>query len=194
MTDDEILSSIRLNGFRQCEKAMEYLYKSFYQMVESHIIKNNGLKEDAKDIFQETLMVLYKKAKSDDFVLTSKISTFIFSIAKNLWLKELGQKKKLKIIDEENFKDEGEIENIETHLIYTEEQILIGKLLNDSTDICKKILQYVFYDKLKMEKIAKLLGLASAQESRNRKLKCMKKIRAVVLGNDFYKKTLENLG
>jgi DNA-directed RNA polymerase specialized sigma24 family protein len=44
-------------------KAIESIYKDNYNMVQALVIKNNGTSEDAKDIFQEAMIVLFEKAK-----------------------------------------------------------------------------------------------------------------------------------
>ena len=72
-------------------KAIETIYKDNFNMVQTFIINNNGNYDDARDIFQEAMIALYEKAKSDSFVLTSKISTYVYSICRRLWLKRLQQ-------------------------------------------------------------------------------------------------------
>lgn len=46
------------------KKAVETIYKDNYTMVQSLIINNNGSADDAKDVFQEAMIVLYEKARS----------------------------------------------------------------------------------------------------------------------------------
>ena len=72
-------------------KAAETIYKDNFNMVLSFIINNNGSYDEARDIFQEAMITLYQKAKSDSFVLTSQIKTYIYSVCRRLWLKRLQQ-------------------------------------------------------------------------------------------------------
>src|ERR1700750_849043 len=60
-------------------------------MVLQLIINNNGNEDDAKDIYQEAIIILYNKVKAGDFELSSKLKTFIYSVCRRLWLKRLGQ-------------------------------------------------------------------------------------------------------
>jgi len=60
-------------------------------MVKSLIINNNGSSDDAADIFQETMIVLFEKAKSGEFELHCQLKTFIYSVSRRLWLKKLQQ-------------------------------------------------------------------------------------------------------
>src|SRR5690606_8637344 len=77
------------------EKALEFLYKKYYRMMTKLVITNSGTEEEARDIYQEALIVFWQKATSGNLVLTSKISTYIYSICQNLWRKELDRKKRL---------------------------------------------------------------------------------------------------
>ena len=89
MKDDQIIEQLKLGN----HTVFKHLY-NHYGIVENYILKNSGNKEDAKDIFQNALIIFYKKAISSEFELTSKISTYIFAIAQNLWLKKLRDNKK----------------------------------------------------------------------------------------------------
>src|SRR6516225_9821011 len=64
-------------------------------MVQSLILNNNGNREDAKDIFQEAIIVLYEKSKSDSFQLSCLIKTYVYSVSRRLWLKRLMQMQRL---------------------------------------------------------------------------------------------------
>ena len=65
------------------------LYESNLSMVSNHILKNNGSRDEAKDILHDSLIVLWNNIRKPDFKLTSKPSTYIMAVSKNLWLKKL---------------------------------------------------------------------------------------------------------
>jgi DNA-directed RNA polymerase specialized sigma24 family protein len=69
--------------------AIESVYKENYALIQYFVINNNGTEDDARDIFQEAMMVFYEKAKSPDFELTCQIKTYLYSVARRLWLKKL---------------------------------------------------------------------------------------------------------
>src|ERR1700752_4377077 len=77
------------------EKALEFLYQKYYRMMTKLVITNSGTEEEARDVYQDALIVFWQKATSGNLVLTSKISTYIYSICQNLWRKELDRKKRL---------------------------------------------------------------------------------------------------
>jgi DNA-directed RNA polymerase specialized sigma24 family protein len=61
-------------------------------MMTKMVMSNSGTEQEAKDIYQEALVVFWQKSTSKKLVLTSKISTYIYSICQNLWRKELDRK------------------------------------------------------------------------------------------------------
>ncbi len=54
----------------QLQKGITISYKDVYSQnytsVERFIINNSGTSEDAKDIFQEAMIILYEKLQRDD--------------------------------------------------------------------------------------------------------------------------------
>ncbi|MGZ3814098.1 MAG: RNA polymerase sigma factor, partial [Mucilaginibacter sp.] len=86
-TDSEIVFGILNNS----ESAIKRLYVAYFPMVLQLIINNSGTADDAKDIYQEAIIVLYNKIKKGDFELNSKLKTFIYSVCRRLWLKRLSQ-------------------------------------------------------------------------------------------------------
>src|SRR5918995_3509396 len=91
MNEKEIFERIQKGD----EKALEFLYKKYYRMMTKMVITNSGTEEEARDIYQDALIVFWQKATSGKLVMTSKISTYIYSICQNLWRKELDRKKRL---------------------------------------------------------------------------------------------------
>ena len=76
MLDQDIIELIRTN---KSEKALRSLYKHF-PMMQKIIRHNGGNTQDAEDVFQEALIILVRGIKENDFTLTAKLSTYLFSI------------------------------------------------------------------------------------------------------------------
>ena len=69
--------------------AIEQLYRTSYTPVENLVRFNNGTREDAKDLFQECMIILIQKLRAPDFSIAVKPSTFLYGIAKNQWRNRL---------------------------------------------------------------------------------------------------------
>ncbi|GAA0192238.1 hypothetical protein GCM10009122_55050 [Fulvivirga kasyanovii] len=164
MKDKEIFEKI----CRGDEKSLEYLYKKYYRMMTKLVISNSGTEQEAKDIYQDALVVFWQKATSGNLVLTSKISTYLYSICQNLWRKELDRKKRL--TNEE--KDGVEYTDIDSE----ERAKIIHNCISELGDTCKKVLMYYYFDGLSMQDIADKLGFANTNTAKTKKYKCKKKL------------------
>jgi RNA polymerase sigma factor (sigma-70 family) len=79
------------------------MYKSYYPAVLKLILGNNGTEDDAKDIFQEALIAAFRNIREKaDFSLESNLQTYIYSIARLLWLQHLRNAKISDRIQKEN--------------------------------------------------------------------------------------------
>lgn len=164
MKDHEVLARISKGD----EEALDYLYKRYYRMMTKIVLSNNGSEDEAKDIYQEALIVFWQKAAKGDLVLTSKISTFLYSICLNLWRKELDRKNRLS--HEE--KDGVEIMDYEAK----ERSILIRNCIEELGDTCKKILTFYYFDGMNMVEIAEKLSFANTDTAKTKKYKCKKRL------------------
>ena len=168
MKDSEVLAKI-VSGD---ESALDYLYKKYYRMMIKLVVTNSGTEDEARDIYQDALIVFWEKARKGNLVLTSKISTFIYSICLNLWRKELERKSRLS--NEE--KDDVEFIEIER----TERIQIIRSCINELGDTCKRILMYYYFDGMSMNEIAEKLGYANNDTAKTKKYKCKKKLDELV--------------
>ena len=168
MKDQEVLERIS----RGDEKALDYLYKKYYRMMTRIVTSNNGTEQDAKDIFQDALIVFWQKAASGKLVLTSKISTYIYSICQNLWRKELDRKSRLvnEAKDGEDFIDQDSKERTR----------IIQECIAALGETCQKVLTYYYFDGLSMELIAEKMGFANTDTAKTKKYKCKKKLDELV--------------
>jgi RNA polymerase sigma factor (sigma-70 family) len=158
MKDSEVLARITKGD----ESALDFLYKKYYRMMTKLVITNSG----------DALIVFWEKARKGNLVLTSKISTFIYSICLNLWRKELERKSRLS--SEE--KDDVEFIDIEK-----KERIqIIRTCINDLGETCKRILMYYYFDGLSMSDIAEKLGYANTDTAKTKKYKCKKRLDELV--------------
>lgn len=177
MEDGEIILRIKKGD----EAALDYLYKKHYKMMAKMILRNSGTEDEAKDIFQDALVVFWEKVVSDKLVLTSKISTFLYSICQNLWRKELDRKSKLSAEEVDNIDD--------TDPDLQEKITIVNQCIAMLGDTCKKLLMHYYFDKLSMSDIAEKMGFANADTAKTKKYKCKqeldKKIKSLYKASDF---------
>ncbi|MFN5169213.1 MAG: RNA polymerase sigma factor [Cyclobacteriaceae bacterium] len=154
------------------EKALELIYKKYYRMMTKLVITNSGTEDEARDIYQEALVIFWQKARSGNLVLTSKISTYIYSICQNLWRKELDRKKRLS--HEE--KDAAQSLDMDG----PEREKIIARCLEQLGETCRKVLMYYYFDEMSMQEIAEKLGFANTDTAKTKKYKCKQKLDELV--------------
>ncbi len=193
MTDEQILESIRDNvELSECRLALKQVYKNNFPMVEHLVLSNSGSKDDAKDIFQDTMVAFYNTVKTTDFRLSGKISTYLFAVAKNLWLRKIRDNKVMAHSNETTLTNIPIDGSSLSNLVYTEEQEILGDMLHEAGSKCVKLLKLFYYEKMKMIKISEHFGFASEQVAKNQKVRCLKKLKAIMLQNQYYRENLEN--
>jgi RNA polymerase sigma factor (sigma-70 family) len=65
------------------------IYDRFAAKVKSHIVQNSGSEDDAADIFQESLIDIYRQALHKSLQLTCPFEPFLLLVCKRKWLNEL---------------------------------------------------------------------------------------------------------
>ena len=80
-TDREIIECLR----NRQSYVVLYLSDQYLPMIKNMVTHMGGNSEDAKDIFQEGLMIILEKIDSGEFALTCKFKTFLYCICENLW-------------------------------------------------------------------------------------------------------------
>lgn len=158
--------------------AFEELYQANFKKVQAFIGQNNGTMEDAKDIFQEAAVVLYKKTMSEDFELTSNPGTYLYSVAKNKWLSHITRKKTIVSTDsQEHLLNQLSDENqIEEKKIYDKKALLAYEVLKEIGENCQQLLEYVLFQRLTHAEVAKRIGVKT-NSVKVQKSRCMETYR-----------------
>ena len=146
-------------------------------MVQALIINNNGTYDDARDIFQEAMITLYDKAKSNSFVLTSQIKTYIYSVCRRLWLKRLQQTGKF--IAQSDFLEEtiAVEDDIDIHEKKNADFAIMDRALNSLGEPCKSLLESFYLQKKGMTEIAADFGYTNADNAKTQKYKCLMRLK-----------------
>jgi RNA polymerase sigma factor (sigma-70 family) len=157
--------------------AFEYLYKHYYYMVQNLVIKNSGTADDASDLFQEVLIILYEKGRDQKLILTCSLKTYVYSVARNQWLKKL--QSGMKNTRLENFEEFISVETEPAETLVP----LLNKLLNEIGETCRKLLVAFYYRKKSMEEICIELNYMNADSAKNQKYKCIQRLKKMVTEN-----------
>ncbi len=170
---------ILLQGLaRNDKKAVETIYRENYSTVQSLIINNNGTADDAKDIFQEAMIVLYEKARSGNFELSCQIKTYVYSVSRRLWLKRLQHANRYSgdISGAEVVQVEDDIEE---HSRRDAEFEMMEKAILGLGEPCKSLLEAFYLHKKNMQEIAASFGYTNAENAKTQKYKCLIRLKKI---------------
>jgi RNA polymerase sigma factor (sigma-70 family) len=171
-TDREVVLGILNNS----EEALNRLYVGYFPMILQFILNNSGNEDDAKDVYQEAIIVLYNKIKSGDFELSSKLKTYIYSVCRRIWLKKLSQESK-----RTNLSDFEDVEAVETDLeLFEEKDKQFEKMQSALVHLgepCKTIIQDFYINDLSMQDISDKFGYTNTDNAKTQKYKCLQRLK-----------------
>lgn len=146
-------------------------------MIQQMVMTNNGSEEDAQDLFQETIMVLYERLKKGNFELNCLLKTYLYAVAKKLWLKKL-QRQQLKL-DANQL--EEELPDVAFDLEFEQQQQLyhhnMRKALLELGEPCKSLIEAFYIQKKSMQDIAEFFGYTNSDNAKNQKYKCLTRLK-----------------
>ena len=183
----EITADNIVQGLKERDtKVLDYIYENYYQQIKVFISRNRGSEEDAKDIYQDALLVIYQKATKNNLTLSCSFNTYLYSVCRLLWLKQLEQNKQQKMFTEDTNAwielDSSILEIIELNERYVLYQDHFQKL----SFSCQKVLE-LFLAGIPLKEIANILGFKSEQYAKKRKHLCKEKLISSIKSDPEFK-------
>ena len=172
-TDSEVILGILNNS----ESVLKRMYVAYFPMILQLIINNNGTADDAKDIYQEAVIILYNKIKAGDFELSSKLKTFIYSVCRRLWLKRLSHMSRFGG-DISDFQDHTQVEDeVDKHNEMDLQFDKMASALQLLGEPCKTIIEDFYIHNLSMQDICERFGYTNADNAKTQKYKCLQRLK-----------------
>ncbi len=158
ISDSAIIDGIR----RQDDQILNWLYDSYLETIRHHVLKNSGSDADVADVFQETIIVLYRQISENELKLTTDLKGYFFGIARNIWSAQL-RKKSRNIEIESDYPDEDDNESGNSLL----ERIVSRafKLLSDDS----QTILTLFSEGYSYQEIASMMNLKNETYARRKK-------------------------
>lgn len=171
LTLDEIIDGIR----KRDNKVLTLIYKDYYPGISTYIRNNGGTSDDAKDIFQESLIVIFRQIEEKSIDIKSGFENYLFGIARLIWLKFLRSRdihnRSVAQLNEPDITYHPADEIIEDDL----ELRFFRKHFLEMGEECQKLLKLSASD-ISNDTIAKMLGYKNEQVVRNMKYKFKEKL------------------
>ncbi len=189
-SDQQIQAGILRND----NLVLQYIYKQFFYKVNSFIKNNSGEEDDASDIFQEAIIIIFRKLKEDDSLFENRpFQTYLYSVCRFLWLKQLESRRieKEKVSETLPFQEDYYDDNLTELAVKNERYSLYQKHFKSLSSDCQKIMQ-MFFEKIPLKQIAQIMGYKSEKYAKKRKYKCKELLINRIKQDADYKKILED--
>lgn len=173
MSDANIILQIKSG---QHNKALKKLY-AYFPAVKSMVVNNSGNRHDAEDVYQEGLIILFRKVKQSDFELRSSLNTFLFGICRLVWNDELKRRnrKPLTFTDDASDISTSEAEDPDEAVRAEEKFRSAETAFSMIGEKCRELLQLFYISKWSMNEIAKKFGFSTERVAKNQKYRCLEK-------------------
>lgn len=158
-------------------QVIEAIYRDNYPMVQAFILNNSGNGDEARDIFQEAMIVLFEKAVSGSFELNCQLKTYMYSVCRRLWLKRLQQLQRYGSLIENVEETITVEEDLEMHEKYNADLILMETTMSKIGEPCKSLLDAYYIQKKNMQQIASDFGYTNADNAKTQKYKCLLRLK-----------------
>lgn len=148
------------------------LYKEAFPKVAKYVGGKGGSMSEAKDVFQDALIIYFEKTKGESYVPQKGSKEYIVGIAKKLWINRYRQKiKDIPIEESYDFYLSGNEASGKIN-----DSVLIG-FLERTGKKCMDMLQAFYYKKLSLSEIANQFGFSGIRSATVQKYKCIEKVR-----------------
>ncbi len=182
-----------IKGIRNHESpVLEYVYATYYPIIEGYIIHNQGSREQARDVFQEAMIVVYNRIKLDKLELTCKFGTYLYAICKNIWIQE----RKKYMLRAEKLKQQPLVVNdpgpADDPLLQNHLTDLFNKHFGDLSEDCQKILS-MYFNNFSVEDIRTAMDYKDLHHTADRKYRCKKSLIKRIVNDPLFKRLKNEL-
>ncbi|MBC6991561.1 MULTISPECIES: RNA polymerase sigma factor [Hymenobacter] len=174
-TDEEFVAAIR----RGDDRALAQLYRLHLPMISHFVLQNSGSEDEAKDVYQEGVMVFYEKIREGTLELSCQIKTYLYAVCRRLWLKRLAEKTRFggSLDDHEPYLETG----AEADLLEAEERdrrfATMSEALNRVGEPCRSLLEGYYLQDKSMQQLTAEFGYTNADNAKNQKYKCLVRLK-----------------
>jgi len=162
----------QLEGIRTSNnEVLSFIYRKYFQEIRFFVLKNSGSDDDAQDVFQEAIIIIYKKLRDDSLVLSCSFKTYLYSVCRIVWLKQLDRRhdKSVNVSDVMSFV--GLNDGVDQAVVEQERYRLYQKHFQSLHIDCQKILK-LFLKKVPLKDITSKMNMRSEKYLKKRKFQC----------------------
>jgi RNA polymerase sigma factor (sigma-70 family) len=183
VSDISIIEGIR----KQDEKILTWLYEYYLPSVKKYVLKNSGSTDDVSDVFQDSIIILYKQITEGNLNLTTDLKGYFFGVARNVWNAQLRKKQRTSEL-EFDLVDEEETDDLHNLILEKIVSKAFVKLKPDQQMVLK-----LFSEGHSYEDIAEKMNLKNETYARRKKYLCKEALLEIIKEDPEYHEYLRFL-
>ncbi|SNR75061.1 MULTISPECIES: RNA polymerase sigma factor [Hymenobacter] len=174
-TDEEFVAAIRHGD----DRALAQLYRLHFPMISHYVLQNSGTDDEAKDVYQEGVMVFYEKVRDGSLELSCQIKTYLYAVCRRLWLKRLTEKTRFggRLDDHEPFLETGAEADLELAEERDRRFATMAEALDRIGEPCRSLLEGFYLLDKSMQQLTAEFGYTNADNAKNQKYKCLVRLK-----------------
>jgi len=165
---------------------LNWLYDNYFAAIKNHVLRNSGSADDVADVFQDSIIVLYRQITEENLNLTTDLKGYFFGIARNIWSAQLRKNQKNTELDPDIPDDDPE-ESADPLL----ERVVSRAFKKLKPD--QQLILSLFSDGHSYEEIAAKMDLKSELYARRKKYLCKEALLDLVKEDPEYQEYLRLL-
>ncbi|MEO6036862.1 MAG: RNA polymerase sigma factor [Saprospiraceae bacterium] len=153
------------------------IYARFAARIERFVCANSGTTDDARDVFQESLLAITRQARRPEFQLTCPFEAYLYLVSRGKWFNELKRRQRAAVtsLEVEGFEEKEEAGALAEETLYEEERDrLFRHYFEKLAQRCRQLIQ-LSWSGISMEEVSQQLGL-SYGFARKRKSECLSQL------------------
>jgi len=166
------------------EVAFEHLYRLLYQRIANYIFLSGGTRYDTKTVVHETIIAFMFNLRYQKYEWRqeAQLMTYIVQIARNKWAQIRRQSSLTSLTDKIEWVPEtNDPQQTESNeLDFEQRRLAIVTHLSSLGEACRRSIELYYFKQKTMQEIASLLGWANEHVARNKKYRCLQKLRRLL--------------
>jgi len=181
--DLEIIQGIR----ERDNDILEYLYNEYFGLVYNLVSQSNGNEDDARDVLQEAIVLIYNKIRNESLELNASFKTYLYSISRYIWMREL-RRRDIEFNHVLYYTDRSETLTDTLNSDYEQQQRyrLYQEHFNKLGKECRSVLR-MFLRNCSLAHIAKKMGYKSEKFAKKKKYTCKEQLVKAIKNDKRFK-------
>jgi len=157
---------------------LKTFYVNNYPKIRHYVINNQGSEDEAKDVYQEAFLAVWRNIQLDKFRPEGEdsLAGYLFRIGKNKWLDHLRSNEFKKVVPMPLGQPDMPAEPTTDDAHYIE---AVKGQMKQLGDKCREVLQMFYYKKQPMREIAAAFNWTEAT-AKNNKYRCLEQLRNLI--------------